>query len=326
MPELAEMLKGARVLVDTLTDVKPGEQVVIVLDTATSYCIAEVVAQAVRERGGVPVIILMDRLPLPNTEPPPTAAAAMQAADVLLSFVSQSLFHTKARSAASQRGARMLSCTGIVEENLVRGPIKADFLRIKPVVDDLAERITSGRRIRVTAPGGTSLTASIEGRHANREIWSREPGQASGGPGIEVNVAPVEGTVEGTLVVDGSIVSIGLISEPVRLTIESGRVTKFEGGTQAERLAQLVAATKDPATYVIAEIGIGLNPEAHVTGSMFEDESAFGTGHIALGKNTAHGGQNAAPIHLDMVFCHPTIEVDGQVIVAPGVPTLSSVV
>ena len=52
MPERLEMLAGARILVDTLTDVKPGEQVLIVLDTATSYRIAEVAAEATREREG----------------------------------------------------------------------------------------------------------------------------------------------------------------------------------------------------------------------------------------------------------------------------------
>jgi leucyl aminopeptidase (aminopeptidase T) len=324
MPQVAEMLEGARVLVDTLTDVKPGEHVVILTDDGTPPRIAEVTAQAVRERNGVPVIVRMDTLPSPNLEPPPTVAAAIQQANVIMGFLSKSIFHTKARLAATQRGARMISPTGIAEETLVRGLVKADFFGIKPVVDDLGERITAGRRIHITSPRGTDLTAIIEGRRGNCEIWSREPGQVSGAPGIEVNVPPLESSTEGKLVVDASVAGIGLIHEPIHLTVERGRVTKFEGGVQAEQLAQLIASANDPHAYVIAEIGIGLNPEGQITGNIIEDESAFGTAHVALGNNTAHGGENPAPIHVDMVFSEPTIAVDGHVIVAPGIPTLPS--
>jgi leucyl aminopeptidase (aminopeptidase T) len=218
----------------------------------------------------------------------------------------------------------MISATGIVEETLVRGLIKADFLAIKPAVDDLAERITAGQRIHVTSSGGTDLKASIEGRRANREIGSREPGQATGAPGIEVNVPPLEGTAEGTVVLDASIASIGLIREPISLTVEGGRVTDFKGGAQAKQLAKLIASAKDPRAYAIAEIGIGLNPEGGITGNIIEDESAYGTAHIALGNNTAQGGCNPAPIHVDMVFLEPTIEVDGEILVSPGMPKLPS--
>ena len=320
VPEWNEMLKGARVLAETLTDVKPGEEVLILIDVDRSFRIAEVAAEAVRERSGVPVVLRMDTLPLPNTEPPAIVAAAMERADVIMGFLSKSVFHTQARLRASKRGARMISATGIVEDTLVRGLIKADFFAIKPVLDDIAERLTAGRKIRIAGAAGTHLTATIEGRQANREIWSREKGQVSGAPGIEVNIPPLEGTAEGLIVIDASIASMGLIHEPVKLIVEKGRVTRIEGGEQAKQLAQLVSSAKDPAAYVVAEIGLGLNPEGKITGNIIEDESALGTGHIALGNNTAHGGKNPAPIHLDMVFLNPTIEVDGQMIRLPDAP------
>ena len=322
MIDFDELVGGARVLADTLTDVKPGEQVLIVLDTSTSPRIGEAASVAVRERGGVPVVNLMDTLPFPNSEPPSVVAAAMLKANVIFGFVTQSLFHTKARLSAAERGARMLSCTGIVEETLIRGPIKADFFGLEPVVDDIAQRATAGNTINVTSPAGTNLTASIKGRTANREIWSREPGQASGAPSIEVNIAPVEGTADGVIVIDASVASIGLVHDPIRLTVQEGKVTRFSGGTAAEELESMIAATNDPRSYVIAEIGIGLNPEGKVTGNIFEDESSFGTAHVAIGKNTAHGGNNPAPIHVDMVFRKPTIEIDGHIIVGANVPTL----
>jgi len=322
MSDFNEILGGARVLADTLTDVKPDEEVLILIDQGRPFRIAEAAAEAVRRRQGVPVTILMDILPVPNAEPPSTVAAAMERADVIFGFLSKSIFHTQARLSATRQGRRMISATGITEETLTRGLIKADFLGIKPVLDDLGERLTAGKRIRITSPGGTDLTADIEGRRANREIWSREPGQISGAPGIEANIPPLEGSAEGRVVVDGSIATIGIIQEPITLKIEEGRMVECRGGAQAQQLIRLLESTEDPRSYVIAEIGIGLNPEGAITGNIIEDESTFGTAHIALGNNTAHGGRNPAPIHLDIVFLKPTIEVDGEVIVKPGFPVI----
>ncbi len=322
MPALAEMMDGARVMVETLTDIKPGETALIILDTATSPSIAEAVAAATRERGGVPIIALIDRAPLPNTEPPAPVAAAMLAADIIFCFVAQSLFHTKARHMASEKGARILSTTGIVENTLVEGIIKADFFALKPEVDRLTEVVTEGLRIRVTAPGGTDITADIQGRIGNGEVWSRTRGEASGAPSVEVNIAPIETSTRGTIVVDGSAAMLGLVHEPIHLTVEGGRVTKIEGGAQAEQLREILARPNDPRVYVVAEIGIGMNPEGKLTGNMIEDEAAFGTAHLAVGNNALMGGQNSAPIHVDMIIRNPTIEVDGKVIVAPGHPSL----
>jgi leucyl aminopeptidase (aminopeptidase T) len=134
----------------------------------------------------------------------------------------------------------------------------------------------------------------------------------------------LEGTAEGRIVVDASVASIGLIDEPIILEVKKGKVTQILGDVKAEQMSKLISSTNDPRSYVIAEIGIGLNPEGEVSGNIIEDESTFGTAHVALGNNTAHGGDNPAPIHLDMVFYTPTIKVDDQVIVAPGIPELVS--
>ena len=55
----------------------------------------------------------------------------------------------------------------------------------------------------------------------------------------------------------------------------------------------------------IGELGIGLNPQATITGNMLEDEKAFRTCHFAIGENY----DNDAPslIHLDGVVRYPTI-------------------
>ena len=70
--------------------------------------------------------------------------------------------------------------------------------------------------------------------------------------------------------------------------------------------------------YNMAELGIGTNDQAIVTGMILEDEKVMGTAHIALGNNMSMGGTCNVGIHVDGVFFKPTIKVDDRVILNEG--------
>jgi leucyl aminopeptidase (aminopeptidase T) len=74
----------------------------------------------------------------------------------------------------------------------------------------------------------------------------------------------------------------------------------------------------NPATRVLGEFGIGLNPNAKLTGYMLEDEGVLGTCHLGIGSNLSFGGLNDVPFHLDHIIRDATITVDGKVIVDGG--------
>jgi len=71
--------------------------------------------------------------------------------------------------------------------------------------------------------------------------------------------------------------------------------------------------------YNIAELGIGTNDQAIVTGEILEDEKVMGTAHIALGNNISMGGTCNVGIHVDGVFLNPNIEIDGMVLLDKGI-------
>ncbi len=99
----------------------------------------------------------------------------------------------------------------------------------------------------------------------------------------------------------------------------AGRVTRISGGEQAEKISASLQQANHEGAFVIAELGIGLNPRGLVRGHIIEDEGAYGTAHVALGNNTNFiGGKNWAPIHFDHVFHKPTIELDGVVVMRDG--------
>jgi len=84
--------------------IAPGEDVLVIVDRATRP-IGEALREAAAATGADAVLAVMDERATDGTEPPPTLAAALAAADVFIAPTSRSLSHTRARKAASEAGA-----------------------------------------------------------------------------------------------------------------------------------------------------------------------------------------------------------------------------
>ena len=132
----------------------------------------------------------------------------------------------------------------------------------------------------------------------------------------EAFIAPMEGTAQGTLVVDGSIAGIGLVPEPVELTVRDGHLTDAAGVAGAQLLELLTEHGGDGTN--VAELGIGTNECANLTGNILEDEKILGSAHVAFGASAAIGGTVQVPVHLDCVVMEPTVEIDGATIAQAG--------
>lgn len=307
-----EMIEGARNVARNVAGIKPGEEVLIVTDT-TKLNVARVLALAAKECGAEVSIAMMTLRDKLRREPPRVIAAAMKSADVIITPTTTSMYHAQARMEANKVGARVIAMTGATEVTMMGEAIKVDFLKLKPLVDKVAEEFSKGSKIRLTTPGGTDLTAVIKGRKANAEsAVCHNPGECMGVPSVEVNISPIEGTAEGTVVADASISEFGVIKEPIRLTVKAGKIVKIEGGTQAKDLEELLKMSGDEASYNIAEYGVGLNPKGKISGIIIEDESVYGTAHVGIGDNTKLGGVTKAPFHIDAVLWTPTIVLDGE--------------
>jgi hypothetical protein len=145
-------------------------------------------------------------------------------------------------------------------------------------------------------------------------------------PSGETYIAPLEGTAEGSIVINGSLP--GLVLEPdaeLILHFEQGRLARLDppDGTASRWLHETQIAKAQAAGDLnwssLAEIGIGVNPAVEqLTGNMLLDEKAAGTAHIALGNNVFMGGLVSASIHCDMVTRQPTVSIDGRTIMDHG--------
>lgn len=322
MKEIIAM-RGARVIVETCASIKGKEKVLIVADFETENS-AQTIAKVAYALGAEVTMGIMSPREMDGYEPTESIAAAMVNADVILTMVSKSLAHTKATERALAEGARLLSLTAISEELIASEAFEADFKKQRPICEKVAQLFTEAKEVRISTPAGTNLRVSAEGRKGNAHsciVDSR--GQFSAAPNIEASFSPVEGTMEGVIVADGSIpyFGIGLLSAPITFTVQKGRVVGVEGGRQAEKVRDLWEEQRDPNVYNIAQVSVGLNPRIKaVIGRLGcnYDEGAFGTVHIGIGTSANIGGEVRAPIHFDVLMNKPTMELDGKTLLKDG--------
>jgi len=316
--EFVDLMRGARTAVEICMGVKAGENVLVVTDTGKLE-IAPAFAAASNAVGAETSTMIMAPRTLSGEEPPRVVAEAMKGADVLFLVTTKSLSHTNARVEATKVGARIASMPGITEDMLTVGGMTADFNQVSELARKVTALLGGAKLGRITTSAGTDLTLSLEGRRPGPPDTGlyRNRGDFGNLPAGEAYIAPVENSVNGLLVVDGSLLS-RLVREPVRLTFESGRLSKVEGGAEARELESFVRDLDDEGAYRIGELGIGTNPRARVTGKILEDEKALGTVHLALGRNTDFGGLNESRIHEDFVVLNATLWLDDLSVLEAG--------
>jgi len=295
--------------------ISPGEDVLVVCNPVTEEIGALMRIEAQGDGADATLAVISER-DSAAAEPPRAVAAAMAAADVVLAPTIQSLSHTAARKAATDAGVRIGTLPGVTEEMLTRlmtGNLEEIRRRGWAVVTGL----NRSSEARITCRNGSDLRIGLEGRLGIVDAGELGNRGAFGNlPCGEGFIAPVEGTTNGTLVVDGSIADIGLLETPVELTVRDGHLVEASGEDGA-RLMELLTAHGEDGTNV-AELGIGTNEEALLTGNILEDEKILGTCHVAFGASRAIGGTVQVPVHLDCVVLEPTVELDGEKIVGSG--------
>jgi len=295
--------------------VSPGEDVLVICNPVTEEIGALMRIEAQGEGADATLAVISER-DSHAAEPPRAVAAAMAAADVVLAPTIQSLSHTAARKAASDAGVRIGTLPGVTEEMLGR-LMGADLEEVRRRGWSIVTALNRASEARITCRHGSDLRIGLEGRLGIVDAGELGNRGAFGNlPCGEGFIAPVEGTTEGKLVVDGSIAGIGLLDTPVELTVREGNLVAASG-EEGARLLELLTAHGEDGTNV-AELGIGTNEEAILTGNILEDEKILGTCHVAFGASAAIGGTVQVPVHLDCVVLEPTVEIGGETIVRDG--------
>ena len=314
-PSRSDLERAVSAVVNDCLGVKAGEQVLVIANPATLGLGERLRGEAGRA-GADAVLALMAERDSHAAEPPRSVAAAMKEADVVLAPTVQSLSHTAARKAASEAGARIATLPGVTEQMLAR-VMSADMAELRRRGRAIADILDAGTEARITCANGSDLRLGLEGRTAIPDAGELTDRGAFGNlPCGEGFISPDDRACEGTLVVDGTIAEVGIPSAPVTLTVEGGRLTGATGAEGAA-LVELLTASGDEGR-TVAELGVGTNEKAELSGNVLEDEKLLGTVHVAFGASAAIGGRIQVPVHLDCVVMRPVLTVDGAEIVRDG--------
>lgn len=304
--------RAQRIITDSLC-LAEDEILLVVADDPTSE-VGMLFYDAAQALGRKVLIMRMPELNVAGQEPPTAVAAAMREADVALCPTAKSITHTNARIEAAAAGTRVVTMPGITMDMLRAGASCADYAEVEQRTLRLTEKLTAAKTARIEKDGHT-LELNLDGRSgiASPGVY-RHPGESGNFPSGEAYIAPVEGMGNGTTIIDGSMVGIGKLENPLVVTIEEGNLAEIKGKTEGA-LDILFAR---PENGVVAELGIGTNDEAILSGIILEDEKLYGTVHVAFGTNTSFGGTNKADCHYDGIILNPTLYLDDELIIDQG--------
>src|SRR5208337_3681037 len=154
----------------------------------------------------------------------------MKAANVVLAITTYSLSHTDARENANKAGTRIASMPLFLPEMFyAKGPMSADYRKIKKESRRIADLITESNEARIKSRAGTDLSLSLQGRKGQMDVGIlTEKGTWGNLPAGEAYCTPLEGTTEGKAVVPKGWFTD--LDESMVLTFKHGEVASIEGG------------------------------------------------------------------------------------------------
>src|SRR5918911_3620298 len=320
----------AELVVDVCMSVEQDDVVTIICDDEHRDQ-AEAVANVCVARGAWPVIMNNEaqfargradtRSPM---APPRNLHTAMTSSDEVIILTNLEWANRFAHVNAVRETCAANGKIASVEEGM------GDWGLTREMIDEATQRARAAiaalegkERCRVTSARGTDVTVSIKGRPALEVTPIKKRGQMMGPVPLwaEVAFAAVEDRTEGTIVVDGVMLGIGLpgqVETPITWRLENGRCTKIEGGAEAKRLREVISGV-DGAD-VIGEFAFGTS-ERSPFGSPSE-KGRLGTAHFAPrdNPNAYPGGQNVSTPHLDGVLLNASLQIvdDGVWILRDG--------
>jgi hypothetical protein len=331
----ARLQLGARRILTESMQLRPGDTVVIFSDETTTEP-ARVLTRAaealdLRVRN-YPVTLEHQRAFNSSSGLCHQCRAAFQDATAILTCLSDGSETTGYRREllTSRTGAVRLGHVPGANLTVISSAAEVDYRHAAQRCDDLALVLTVGQRARLETyvVDENGKTMSVHTLGLGLGGFDRLPvistgiipaGSWGNLPGGETFIAPVEGTADGEVAINGAI-SGRVLQEPeaLVLTFTHSRLTDWRGPADVlARFERLLAPGRHASQAdgrdwdALAELGIGVNEGIRsLTGNNLFDEKCDGTIHIAVGDSTGFGGHYRALLHEDLITRWPSLWID----------------
>ena len=171
---------------------------------------------------------------LHGMDPGKPVCEAMKHATVVFMPTVWSMSHCSARKEASDMGVRCITIPSADDELFGRTFVETPFGELKEPMMTLNRLLTEANEVHVTTKAGTDMWLDLRGRknydlehgwcHKNKQEYFNN---FSAPPCVEANIAPVEYTAHGRIIVDACQSAVGLIETPIELIVENGELLKL---------------------------------------------------------------------------------------------------
>jgi len=326
----ADLELAARKLIREIFVVKPGESVILTADGGSDADVLAAVSRAAAETGAHPMILT---IPTPRSVgkaadpdlPIEPLSAAVSSCDVWIEFNHQWLLYSTPyeRAILANKKLRYMCLVDFTPELMIRMIGHVETPKLQIFMRKVTEMTKNAHRMHVTTPAGTDVAFEIDPGH----YVACDCGDASFPAAHmltgQINVVPRFGSVNGTIVFDGSVTPPFGHSpaESIRLTVKDGIITAVDGGKEAEEYLAYLKSFDDPGMFKMAHIAYGFNPGARLSGNICEDERVWGATEWGIGYvsylDAPPAGQDAKS-HTDGICLSSTVELDGIRIMEEG--------
>lgn len=243
---------------------------------------------------------------LHNTELPDEIVEMVKKANIVLALTEFSASHPLARVIHKKDSVTRCASLPLVEQRMENTAFKVDYHRLQRDTQFFKNLLNESIGANVRFSTGDSLFIDLRNRY-NALVDDgncQKVGTLINLPSGESYIAPYE-AAEDERSEFGESQTKGILpdydsDEIIKYQVENNKIINVKGkGKKAKKMRKCF--DENPSRRNIAELGIGCNPKAVVTGNPLEDEKVAGL-HIAYGSSTALNGKTASDLHIDICF------------------------
>ena len=323
VPELIGLFKHQL----RLSKVKAGELILVVTDTAFNPVYADACVGAATDLGAETYKIT---LPHSGSLPKKSWGSAFREADLIVYSSTHTLHYSEEMRTALDSGARAL---------MVVSPLQA-MERLKGDLE-VARRTKAGaalmhkaNKIHITSDAGTDLTMERGERPVLAHYGlADEPGHLDFWGAGMVETAELEGSLEGTMVLDLGDQMFYLaryVESPVKVTFRNGCVSNIQGGVDAFLLRKHLESFHEDSALMAGHMGWGTDRRAlwaaqalqfpEPGSSSADAEAYYGNVQIEIGSNNDVNfrGRNMSRAHLGHCMLNCCLYLDERLIINHG--------
>lgn len=318
--------EACRTLLCDLLHLSSGERLLLYLDEYSPGELADVLADHARA-----IDVEVTRLEFPPGSSVDEMGALLlrtvesQAFDAICELSESYFYPTRAWRKAVRAGSRVYSLGAMSVESFIRCVGCVDQSLMRSFGNQLAGLLRNARDIRISAGAGSEVGFCLKPPTFTRRVFSRfglmdrsrvwppsgfltRRGGATFMTG-QVAMVGVPSSTAGRWVADAYLWpprEIGPIGEPIEMDIKGGTIVAMGG---CMRDSKLLTQFLEGQPKAVEHFCLGFNPGARGTEAVVEAERIFGSMTVGFG---------TYPRHVDATSSHPTVCLDGDMLLKEG--------